>query len=1149
MTPERAIGEVSGYTITAPVYEDYGRDKGVRFEMATGHRNVSSSMMGRKAIRRLATIGLIALLQAVAPFPSTRAEGGEREGNAAPAQVTGTSVSAVAAQSSSEPPPFRFSHLTAADGLSDSAMTSAVQDPQGFMWFGTERGGLNRYDGCEFKVYQNEEGNERSLSGNKVTALLLDREGTLWVGTNGGLCRYHRDTDDFTCHRPILGDDTSLCDIVVTVLCEDAAGAIWVGTEKGLSRLDRKTGKFVTYRQDPSNPRSLSSDAIRSVFADPQDGQLWVGPMAGGACALAPETGEFTVYQPDPQIPGSIGGKDVTCFLRDTAGVLWVGTGGGLDRFVPETKTFIHHRHDPKETTSISDDYVWELYEDRQGRFWVCTPRGLNFMDRSRRIFTHIRATPGDPASYCAASVKHVCEDDTGAVWATSHLHGVVRLPREPEKFQVYRHNPGSTNSLRNNMVESVHVDRNNRAWVGTLGGLDYLDDCRPPVEHSITADTQSVVEDRQGQIWAGAFPQGLFRIQGDSVTRYLHDPDNPNSPASNNIWALATDDLDHLWIIYWANGVDRFDGKTFTHYTADAAGPQRLPSNMILGVAKDGHGFIWLAGEGGLTRVDPASSVFTTYLIDPEHPEIGINRSMVSVYIDRDGPGEMWVGTLSGLFQFDPASGRFTRRYTKKDGLPSDSVHSIQRDNQGRLWIGTTAGLSRFDAVQGKFRNYDKPDGLPGDKFFVGTAAKAPDGLMFFGSTEGLVTFRPDQMEDNPHPPPVVLTGFELFNKPEEIGGEESPLKKAINVTEELTLTHKQSIVTFKFVALNYTAPEKNRYAYKLQGFDEDWRYTDAKRRYATYTRLAPGSYVFRVKATNNDGLWNEQGTALRVVILPPWWATWWFRSAVAIGLLGLVFTAYRLRVRSLHQHSRELKIRVQERTAELEAANKELKSFSYSVSHDLRAPLRRIDGFSRILEEDHGDRLDDEGRESLGRIRASTQHMGHLIDDMLLLSRVTLTELRRSSVDLSELARVVGEGLRTTEPQRSVDWVIEPGLIAHADGHLMRIVFENLLGNAWKFTGRQPAPRIEFGRMKRDGAPVYFVRDNGAGFDAQYADKLFQTFQRLHSVSEFPGTGIGLATVQRVIHRHGGRLWAEGETGHGATFFFTLPDGLDSN
>jgi PAS domain S-box-containing protein len=272
-------------------------------------------------------------------------------------------------------------------------------------------------------------------------------------------------------------------------------------------------------------------------------------------------------------------------------------------------------------------------------------------------------------------------------------------------------------------------------------------------------------------------------------------------------------------------------------------------------------------------------------------------------------------------------------------------------------------------------------------------------------------------------------------------------------------------------------------------------------------------------------------------------------FELIESLASLTGVVIEYKQAEEEIRRLNVELEQRVQDRTQQLEAANKELESFSYSVSHDLRAPLRSIDGFSRILQEDQAERLDDEGRESLSKIRVSTQHMGRLIDDMMKLSRVTLTELRRSPVDLSALASVVGEELRTAEPQRSVEWVIEPGLTAPADENLMRIVLENLLGNAWKFTGHQPAPRIEFGRAERDGAPVYFVRDNGAGFEPQYAYKLFQAFQRLHSASEFPGTGIGLATVQRVIHRHGGRVWAEGEPDHGATIFFTLPDELDSD
>jgi ligand-binding sensor domain-containing protein/signal transduction histidine kinase len=1107
--------------------------------------NVSNNMMVGKAIWRPAVVAL--WLLGLGALLSAAGEAGHSE----PIPFPDTSASATPPRTSSAPSPFHFAHLSVADGLSDSAMSSAVQDGQGFMWFGTERGGLNRYDGCEFKVYQNEEGNERSLSRNNVTALVLDRQGTLWVGTGGGLNRYHRATDDFTCYRPIPGDDTSLCDMVITALCEDAAGAIWVGTEKGLSRLDPKTGKCSTWRHDPNNPHSLSSDLIRSVFADPESGRLWVGTVAEGACVLDPKTGEFTAYRSDPNVPGSIGGNDVTCFLRDKAGVLWIGTGGGLDRFDPGTETFLHHRRDPQDTNSLSDDYVWALYEDQAGRFWVCTPRGLNFLDRSRGVFAHILAVPNDPISYCAASANHVCEDNTGAVWATSHLHGVVRLPSEPAKFLVYRHNPEDTNSLCNSIVESIQIDRSNRAWIGTLGGLDYLDDCRLPVRHSLTTDTHSVAEDSQGRIWAGAFPQGLFRIQGDSVTHYMHDPNNPNSLATDQIWALVTDDLDNLWVIYWANGVGRFDGKTFTHYTADPADPTRLASDLIWGRAKDTNGFIWLVGNGGLTRLDPANSVFTTFYIDPEHPEHEINRPFMSVYIDRDSPGEMWVGTLSGLFQFDRAAGKFTRRYTKKDGLPADSVQSIQRDQQGRLWVGTTVGLSCFDPVRGKFRNYDKSDGLPGNKFFVGAAARAPDGQMFFGNTEGLVAFYPDKMRDNANLPPVVLTDFELFNKSVPIGGKESPLKTAINVADEVNLRRDQSVFTFKFAALNYSAPEKNRYAYKLEGFDNDWRYTDAKRRFATYTSLSPGHYVFRVKASNNDGLWSEHSVTLKVTILPPWWATWWFRSLAAVAVLSLGAAGFQWRIRSVTRHAAELELEVaqrtrslSERTAELQVANRELESFSYSVSHDLRTPLRAIDGFSRILLEDYAGKLDDAGQDSLMRVRAASQRMGHLIDDLLRLSRFARGEVHCVRVDLSALARAVAEELQRAEPNRQVEWVIEPGVAVAADAGLMRVVLENLLGNAWKFTGKQPAAKVEFGRTTHRGRPAFFVRDNGAGFDMKCAGKLFGAFQRLHTARDFPGTGIGLATVQRIIHRHRGRLWAESKAGEGATFYFSLSD-----
>jgi signal transduction histidine kinase len=412
----------------------------------------------------------------------------------------------------------------------------------------------------------------------------------------------------------------------------------------------------------------------------------------------------------------------------------------------------------------------------------------------------------------------------------------------------------------------------------------------------------------------------------------------------------------------------------------------------------------------------------------------------------------------------------------------------------------------------------------------------------MFFGGSEGFNAFFPENIRDNPYVPPVVLTDFQLFNKPVAIG-KDSPLKKAINVADQITLRYDQNVFRLRFAALSFAQPQENRYAYKLEGFDDDWRSTDAGDHSATYTRLAPGNYTFRVKASNNDGVWNEQGTSIKITVIPPWWLTWWFRSALIATVLAMVITGHRLRTRQINKRSEALERLVADRTTELQAANQELETFSYSVSHDLRAPLRSIDGFSRILLEDYANKLDDEGKDSLKRVRAASQRMGRLIDDLLQLARHSRSEMHCEPVDLSALAQTIAGELKLTAPDRPVEFAIAPGLVAHADGTLLRAVLENLLGNAWKFTGKQPSARIEFGATTRAGQPSFFVRDNGAGFDMKYASKLFGTFQRLHSPADFPGTGIGLATVQRIIHRHGGRVWAESEVGHGATFYFSLP------
>jgi signal transduction histidine kinase len=542
----------------------------------------------------------------------------------------------------------------------------------------------------------------------------------------------------------------------------------------------------------------------------------------------------------------------------------------------------------------------------------------------------------------------------------------------------------------------------------------------------------------------------------------------------------------------------------------------------------------MWLCTNDGLDLYDSITHSFRIYRDFPSND----TRSFV-----EDKEGYYWVGTINkGIIRFTK-NGVISKIYDTSTGLPSNLINGILEDGNNNLWISTGDGISRLNYITGKIRNYTIGDGLQGKQFFLHSCLKTRSGEMYFGGFNGLNSFFPDSVKDNDYIPKVYINEFLVFNKPVLVGGPNSPLQKVVEYTKEIALNWKQSVFSFGFAAVNYTHPENNLYAYKMEGFDKDWSYTDASRRLATYTNLNPGTYIFHVKASNNDGVWNEQGASVKVIISPPLWQTWWFRSLVFVLIGFLTYTSFKLRVRNIKKRGQEFERLVVERTAQLQAANKELEAFSYSVSHDLRSPLRGIDGFSQVLLEEYQDKVDEQGKNYLKRIRLASQRMAQLIDDMLDLSRVSRSELDIQYVNLSEIAREVADNLIATQPERQVEFIIQEGIRAKGDSRLLRSVLENLLGNAWKFTSNHSTALVEFGVQKQNGKDIYFVKDDGAGFDMSHAQKLFGAFQRLHAANEFSGTGIGLATVQRIIHRHHGEVWAEGEVEKGATFYFTIP------
>ncbi len=998
-------------------------------------------------------------------------------------------------------PELRFSRLGLAEGLSHADVRRTVQDHQGFMWFGTWLDGLNRYDGYTFKVYRHDSKDGRSLAFDNVSVLHEDRQHSLWVGTyGGGLDRYDRETDTFIHYRHRPGDTNTLPEDTIRAVCEDENGRIWVGTGVGVSLFVRTNGTFTTYRLDQSNA------VVRAICLDRRTGFLWIGKV-DGVRVFDPLTGRFFHLNHIPDDPSSLSDNKVTHIYQDKKGDMWVCTDHGLNRWNPETKGFTRYRPDPGDSASMGDDFVSAVLEDRSGRFWVGTANGLDLFDRSSGTFAHYRNDPNDPASLSAnyVNVGGIYEDDTGALWVSTQGGGVNRLDGQAPNFVTFRNNPDDANSLSQNTVTALYGDLEGKLWIGTVAGLDCLSGHNfvryahnPADPNTITrGSVWAITEGPNHQLWIGVNGGGVCRFDGTNFIRYRHDPANPDSLGGDFMYGLHADRSGGLWISVHSGGLDYFDGQRFTHFKPDPNDPDSLPELYVGSLVMDQNNCVWMGSAAmGLIQFDSLSHKATAHLLDPERPHSKVGN---------------WVRDINS------------------DGK--------------NIWVATMAGLSKLDVQHHTFRNYDVEDGLQSQHFCERSRARMQDGQMCFGGVNGFNLFDPDRLLDNPVPPPVVLTEFQLFNKPVTIG-KDSPLQKAIHIADRITLRYDQEVFRLRFAALSYVSPKKNRYAYRLEGFDADWRYTGANDRSATYTKLNPGNYVFHVKAANNDGVWNEQGASIAIAILPPWWQTWWFRVVAAVTLLMLAYVGYAARIQGIKRRNRWLEREVAERTAALEVANKELEAFSYSVSHDLHAPLRSIDGFSQALLEDYADRLDAEGREDLQTIRNATQRMGILIDDMLRLSRINRGEMRRTQVNLSAIVEEIAGDLRKSDPARSVEFVIAPDCAVNGDASLLRIALENILSNAWKYTGKKANARIEFGFTDGTDGRVFFIRDNGCGFDMKQAHKLFNAFQRLHDASEFPGTGVGLASVQRVIHRHGGRVWIEGEVDRGTVIYFSMPE-----
>ena len=814
---------------------------------------------GVASVRRAATAALVAML---ALLPARSARGQE----------------------------LRFRQLTPDHGLSSSYVQTVHQDQRGFLWFGTDKG-LDRYDGYAVRSYRHRRADTTSIADGTINVVRADAGDTMWVGTNAGLSRYDVDRDAFTNYAIGRGARP------VRSITDDGRGGLWVGSVDGLYRFDRATGRAAPV--DGALGGALDGVQVLVLHRDGR-GRLWIGTQTRGLLMFDPSNGALRRYARADGDARTLPDDDVRSLVEDASGNLWIGTwNGGLARLSLSGGDIVTYRHDAADPRSLAANRVVSLAPAGRRGLWIGTENfGLEYFDFAAGSFRHYRSDPMNPASLNSPSVWAVHEDAAGAIWVGTFTGGVNVSTPNSGAIRHYHSVPGDPASLGFNTVRAFAESRPGAYWVATDGGgLNEFDlstgkFVRYTSRNSNLASDAvlDVVQDRDGSTWIGAWEGGVSRFDRATGSFTAYTSKNAGL-GDDNVFALHVDAEGRLWAGTQKHGVYRFDRARRSFFSVVTAeqlrgAVSRTETSVavrVISSSPDGRRLLIGTEGSGLADLDVATGVVTM------RQSIAADSNSLSGNTVRavleGANGVVWIGTTTGLDRFDRSTKRLTH-FGEAEGLPSGYVAGLAEDASGKLWISTDRGLVRFDVAAKRLKRYTTADGLQGSEFNGHAYFEARDGTLFFGGNNGFNVVQPSAIAHNDRRPPVVLTGFQLFNQDVPIGAKGSPLPKHISRLDRIVLSHRQSVMTFEFAALDYTASEQNEYAYKLEGFDADWRRVGSQR-IASYTNLAPGSYTFRVKASNNDGVWNEDGASIRLKITPPFWKTWWFRLLViaAIG------------------------------------------------------------------------------------------------------------------------------------------------------------------------------------------------------------------------------------------------------------------------